>query len=226
MSVNEACGPYWGMAAENAVGNNWMTFLPEHARLAVRANLEPLTAEPPTATIDHEVFAPRGEVSWLRWVSRALFDERNWLIGDQSASRDVTQQKCAKTEWTRRDTLLRVVALISNILLAERELCQVTPKARETIRQASGLGRGNIFECHTSRIPARVWSVSGTSRSNRASAYNWTIRNRKISDSTSGVPGGSLNSDARQRPREVRPVIWRDVTAQNRNPASLRPRSR
>jgi PAS domain S-box-containing protein len=90
--VNEAYRRYFDSAAD-AVSLSFYDHVLDEDRELVRRHLAALTAERPTATLANRVVTPRGEVRWLQWTARAIFDAAGRLIEFQSVGRDVTDQR-------------------------------------------------------------------------------------------------------------------------------------
>ena len=66
-------------------------------------------------TIDHRVVRPDGEIRWLEWTDRALFDGQDNIIELQSIGRDISEKKDAEeTLHQSEDRYRSLVEIIPN----------------------------------------------------------------------------------------------------------------
>jgi anti-anti-sigma regulatory factor len=59
--------------------------------------------------VEHRVIAPDGEIRWLSWRERALFDARGGLVEYQAVGLDVTDRRRAEEQARRNEELARMV---------------------------------------------------------------------------------------------------------------------
>jgi PAS domain S-box-containing protein len=91
--VNDTYCKYFNKAREELVGNNFFQFIPEEDRESVRNHYISLTSAKSTVTYEHKVIAPDGEIRWMRWTDRALFNDNGTLTEYQSIGYDITEHK-------------------------------------------------------------------------------------------------------------------------------------
>ena len=91
--VNEAYCRYFAKTAEELVGSNFLTLIPEKDREIVMRNINALTVDSPTQSHDHRVVTPEGTARWQRWTNRALFDKEGNIVAYQAIGDDITEQK-------------------------------------------------------------------------------------------------------------------------------------
>lgn len=110
--VNRAYSDYFGSTPEAMVGQSYLDFVVPHARADALANTErlrrELTPDQPLALTEHATALVDGEVRWLQWTDRALFDEDGTVTGFVSVGRDVTERRRAEalaTYHARHDAL-------------------------------------------------------------------------------------------------------------------------
>ena len=81
-----------------------MVFIPEADRGQVRKHVTDLieagTPAHPAVTHEHRVIARSGDIRWLQWTNRAIFDEQGHLMELQSVGRDITERKKAEAALT------------------------------------------------------------------------------------------------------------------------------
>ncbi len=91
--VNRAYARYFGTSEESLIGKKEGPPALDEDRPSVEAHLAALSTACPVTEVDHRVRMPGGEVRWLHWTTRALFDPEGNVVEIQSAGRDITRQK-------------------------------------------------------------------------------------------------------------------------------------
>ncbi|MGB5438792.1 MAG: EAL domain-containing protein [Gammaproteobacteria bacterium] len=91
--VNEAYCCYFEKTAEELVGYNFLTLIPEEDREIVMRNINELTVDSPTHSHDHRVVSPQGMTRWMHWTNRALFDKQGKPMAYQAIGDDITERK-------------------------------------------------------------------------------------------------------------------------------------
>ncbi|MUG95015.1 PAS domain S-box protein [Scytonema sp. UIC 10036] len=81
--------------------------------------LNSLNLETPFGTIEHRVVVA-GEVRWMQWMNRAIFDEQGNFVRFQSVGRDITQRK--QMEEALRQSETREREKVTELALALDEL--------------------------------------------------------------------------------------------------------
>jgi PAS domain S-box-containing protein len=91
--VNQALCQYLNCRAEDLVGKRFIEMLPEDERQGVLKSLGSLSAQSPTAALEHRMSDGRGQMRWQHWTNRAIFDENGTLREFQGMGRDITEQR-------------------------------------------------------------------------------------------------------------------------------------
>jgi diguanylate cyclase (GGDEF)-like protein/PAS domain S-box-containing protein len=94
--ANEAYRRYFGLEAEEAIGESFIERVAVEDRAYYGEKLSELTPDNPTRTVEHRVFASGGEVRWQQWTDRAIFDAEGRPVEYQSVGRDVTERRNAE----------------------------------------------------------------------------------------------------------------------------------
>jgi PAS domain S-box-containing protein len=144
--VNEAYASYFGKKRDELVGTIFKAHIFPDDREKFRQFFSSLTPAHPVGYIEHRIIMPDGEVRWLRWSDRAIFDEGGSLIEYQSVGRDITDQKRTEdalrqanrqlnllTSITRHDILNKVIVMRGYLGVAQEKIRD--PVAGEFIRQ-------------------------------------------------------------------------------------------
>jgi PAS domain S-box-containing protein len=91
--VNRAFARYFGVSEERMIGKKEDLPIVDEDRACVEAHWKALTTACPETEVDHRVRLANGDVRWLHWTTRAIFDPDGNVIEMQSVGRDVTRQK-------------------------------------------------------------------------------------------------------------------------------------
>jgi two-component system NtrC family sensor kinase len=89
--VNEAYCRYFQVKPEELLTQSYKPFVHPEDREKVAKLLNSLNLEHPVAMIENRVIVA-GEVRWLQWIDRAIFDEQGHFVEFQSAGRDITER--------------------------------------------------------------------------------------------------------------------------------------
>lgn len=95
--VNDAYCRYFGVPLEELVNHPYEPVIFEEDREMVARSIESMNAENPTVTIENRVVV-NGEIRWMQWNNRILFDERGRFTEFQSVGRDITSIKEAEAQ--------------------------------------------------------------------------------------------------------------------------------
>lgn len=116
--VNEAARRYSGKSREEVVGRGFLEYILPEDRDYVAAQLAHwrtvLTPEDPTMTIEHRVIHASGQVRWVQWTNRAVFDDQGCLTGFQAVGRDVTEYRQAEAALRESEARYRTLAEAAN----------------------------------------------------------------------------------------------------------------
>jgi PAS domain S-box-containing protein len=89
--VNDACCRYYEMEKDTLLGMNFMSLTrKEHVKFG--CSIPAFGAENPGVKWENQVSKPNGEIRWLQWTDRALFDQHGKMIEFQSVGRDITHE--------------------------------------------------------------------------------------------------------------------------------------
>ncbi len=145
--VNEAYCRYFGLACSDIMGKQFSPNIPTEDQQKIQAHFASLTPDTPSATIEHRIVMPDGEIRWQQWNDRAIFDAENHLIEYQSVGRDITSRVQAEEDLKKLYGELeqRVAARTSELEAANRELesfsYSVSHDLRAPLRSIDGFSR-------------------------------------------------------------------------------------
>jgi len=111
--VNEALCRYYAVPADEFIGRSFLPHVPEELHDRLVRMIRSLSPGDPVATMEIPVSTPEGEVRWVQWTDRGIFDEMGRLIEYQAVGRDITSRKRME-EALRRETA-KLSAMISGM---------------------------------------------------------------------------------------------------------------
>ncbi|HEY9615536.1 MAG TPA: PAS domain-containing protein, partial [Microcoleaceae cyanobacterium] len=96
--VNEAYCRYFGVNREDMVGKSYQPVIYPPDQDIIAQQLQRLSAENPTITIENRVINAQGEIRWTQWVNRRLTHEPGGAVEFQTVGRDITDLKQTEIE--------------------------------------------------------------------------------------------------------------------------------
>jgi len=94
--VNGAYCKFFGKSFEKLVGTNITSTIPDEDKEFVISNIASLNEESSILIQENKVVTPGGDIFWMRWTNRALFDDKGQVISYQSFGKDITASKQAE----------------------------------------------------------------------------------------------------------------------------------
>jgi PAS domain S-box-containing protein len=91
--ANEAYLRFFGKNRSDIIGKRFIPPIPDPDILLVKQHFSSLSRGNPVGTIEHRVILPTGEIRWMQWTDRAIFDNDGSLAEFQSVGKDVTATK-------------------------------------------------------------------------------------------------------------------------------------
>jgi len=91
--VNQEFCRFFGKTPEEVIGTKMQSLIFEENRENVMSNLASLTEDSPVQIFENKNIRHDGEIRWMRWVDRALFDDRGKITGFQTFGEDITERK-------------------------------------------------------------------------------------------------------------------------------------
>jgi PAS domain S-box-containing protein len=89
--VNQAYCHYYGKTREELIGHTYEPVIFPEDLEKINQMLQSLSLEHPVATIEHRAIV-KGEIRWMQWVNRAIFDQQGNFLEFQSVGRDITER--------------------------------------------------------------------------------------------------------------------------------------
>jgi len=119
--VNDAFCRFFGKTREEILGTRYRPMPPEDQR-TVRDALRGVNPENPLIEVEIRAERPDGELRWMQWTDRALYDESGTLVEHLAVGRDITDRVRSEQQIREsRNTLRAVFDGISDPLVMVRE---------------------------------------------------------------------------------------------------------
>jgi PAS domain S-box-containing protein len=119
--VNDAFCRFFGKTREELLGTRYRPMPPEDQRM-VKASLRSLSRENPVIHLEFRTERPDGEIRWMQWSNRAIYDDKGNLVEHQAVGRDITERKQSEQQIRESRNMLRsVFDGISDPLIMVRE---------------------------------------------------------------------------------------------------------
>lgn len=137
--ANEAYCRYFNKTRDDIIGKKFLPSIPKEDRKRVNDHFSSLARDCVSATIEHRIIMPDGEIRWHYWSDRAIFDKSGDILEYQSVGHDITDQKRAEHQ-------LRTAH--EQVTITEEELRQQYDELRkgaDTLHESENLYR-TIFE--------------------------------------------------------------------------------
>lgn len=94
--VNEAFCRFFGQREFNLVGKKFVPEILEEDKKNAELSRRSLSKEKPAVTYEYRIIKPGGEICWLEWTDRGLYNEIGELSEMQSVGRIITERKEAE----------------------------------------------------------------------------------------------------------------------------------
>ncbi|MBE9109826.1 EAL domain-containing protein [Nodosilinea sp. LEGE 07298] len=101
---------------------------------------------------ESEVYRKDGAVIWISESARAIYDDRQVLIGYEGTVEDITDRKRGEAAILRRDRLLQGVAEASQCLLTSTDVQQAIPQVLARLGQAATADRAYVYTHHPQSV--------------------------------------------------------------------------
>jgi len=168
--VNSVFCRFFGKAAEELLGRTWAPGCHPDDVLHVEAQLRTLSPLQPTVVIENRVGSGSGELRWMQFVNRGLFDTSGRLLEIQSVGRDINDRKNAELALREAHTQLeqRVVErteqlrhlAIQTTLAEERERRSIARDLHDGLGQLLHVAKIKLDQL-AKQLPASATAAAG-----------------------------------------------------------------
>lgn len=94
--ANEVYCRFFGKSRQELLGNRWQPLAFPDDISMIEERLGEMTPANPVVIIENRVYSGSGQVHWMQFINRGLFDGEGGLIEIQSVGRDITERRQAE----------------------------------------------------------------------------------------------------------------------------------
>ncbi|MBI4814743.1 MAG: PAS domain S-box protein [Deltaproteobacteria bacterium] len=162
---NPAVGRAFGIPPEAFIGRPWHGHVSNPAELErALASLRQLTKDTPVVWNETSIRLPNGEVRWLEWENRAIFDHRDQIAEIQAVGRDITARVRAESDLRESQATLKSFFEGSQMFMAVIELrgeSLVGVQANRAVARHLALPSTNVEELGAAEVgvPSGIHSL-------------------------------------------------------------------
>lgn len=96
--VNQTYCEHHNQVPEQLLGKSRFDLVPEHERTKLEQHITLLNDQNPVASIEIQQISSEGQIRWVHWYDRMLFDDNGQFVEYQGVGRDVTDRKNAEVQ--------------------------------------------------------------------------------------------------------------------------------
>ncbi len=111
--VNDAYCRFFLVERDQIIGKKFSPVITHEDKIRIEKHISSLTKEAPVAEITHRIILPDGQVRWIRWIDRAIFNELGDVVEYQSVGRDISWQKQVEETLSRANQKLNLLSSIT-----------------------------------------------------------------------------------------------------------------
>ena len=111
--VNSAFCNYFHENPRALIGRHFCSFIPDKHVQEVRSRIKSITLDVPVFKCEYEITVRPGELRWINWTLRGVFDAEGTLMEIQSVARDTTDRK--RAELALKESEERYANLVGSI---------------------------------------------------------------------------------------------------------------
>jgi len=119
--VNEAFSRFFNKHSGQLIGNNVKSLMTNEERIKFNNITSSLTMDNPVVTLENSSTLPKGDIRWLQWTIRAMFDEYGELNLFQAVGWDITDRKRTEQELKKSEERLNLAVQSANIGLWDQD---------------------------------------------------------------------------------------------------------
>ncbi|WP_088889325.1 PAS domain S-box protein [Leptolyngbya ohadii] len=136
--VNDAYCRYFQVRREDVIGKNYRPFIHQLDQEEVAQRIDRLSPAQPTDTSENRVVV-NGEVHWVQWSNRLLFDAQGNISEIQSVGRDITELKQTEEALRKSEASLLQAQQIAHLGSWELDLATQKLSWSEELFRIAGL---------------------------------------------------------------------------------------
>jgi PAS domain S-box-containing protein len=111
--VNDAYCRFFSVKRDLIIGKKFSLAITVEDKILIEKHITSLTKDAPFSEITHRIILPDGQVRWLLWIDRAIFNEQGEVVEYQSVGRDISWQKQVEETLSRANQKLNLLSSIT-----------------------------------------------------------------------------------------------------------------
>lgn len=120
--VNDVFCRVFGQTPDALLGQKWQPIVHPDDLPMIHSKLNEMSTDNPVVTIENRVFVAAGEMRWMQFVNRGIFDTEGSLKKIQSVGRDVTKLKEIEINLRESQERLEMALTGSGIVFWDRDI--------------------------------------------------------------------------------------------------------
>jgi PAS domain S-box-containing protein len=141
--INDAFCRFLGKTQQELQGQKWQPVAVSDDLPLIEAKLQTLSPANPVVMIENRVYSGTGEIRWMQFVNRGLFDRDGRRLELQAVGRDITERKRAEDALLLHTRQLEAIRAIGGEISRELDLAIllqiITERSAELMGAASGV---------------------------------------------------------------------------------------
>ncbi len=163
--VNKEYCRFFGKEYDQVIGTNIQSTIPEEDIESVMSSIASLSPESPIRSTEIKNIKHDGEVRWMRWTDRALFDNQGQKLSIQTFGQDITAIKEAeqalRLEQEKAQQYLDIAEVMMVAINKKGEITLINQKGSKILgyEESELIGRNWFETCLPERIRKEVRQV-------------------------------------------------------------------
>lgn len=161
--VNKNYCQLFGKKCDELVGQHWHPDAPAEDIERIRKELSSLTVERPVVVFETQVYSGSGEMLWMQFINRGLFDNQGRLLEIQSVGSDISERKQAELALleAREKLEMRVVERTEQLRLLAVQATLAEEHERQAIAHDLHDDLGQILHVARIKLDSLIKQLSG-----------------------------------------------------------------
>lgn len=115
--VNRAFCDFVERDEEQIVGQKWQTLVSDDAQKAIEAKIGTISQGNPTVFHEEKQIKDDGEIKWVHWIDRGIFDDEGNIVEYQGIGIDITKKKNLEQEQFALELEQERMKILSNFVI-------------------------------------------------------------------------------------------------------------
>ena len=136
--VNPAFCAFWGKKAGELLYTKYLDMLPHDVQSEIRAQVRDISVEAPLINSTVAIHGRQGDIRWLEWNIRGIFNDTGELIEYQAVGRDMTESILASRRVEHLNTVLKGIREVNRLIIQAKDADSLIGEVCKKLVQARG----------------------------------------------------------------------------------------